>query len=264
MSRLKASLSQSSSGEPSNKQRHACLLLHRLLDDIPVDFYSPSQSNSSASDTSSVSIASTFYSSTDIKQATLPLESLSSTLLCNGLACLLRMTKKLSDRLSQDESTLVVLSSLLDALSLLPAALPKEVTLDWQPQEWLSSLLRTLEKVDHSRQDFEAVSQTVQAIAALQQSPIQPAIHVDTRESIRTIVVKLLSFLTADRSPLSVETVRLIWLVHSMTRANHVEAVICEQMTSRDERTRIDGFDAFGNLWRTCGAFRVFIARLPG
>lgn len=229
------------------------MLLHRLLDDIPVDFYSPSSSESDTPETSSVDIATTFYSSTDIKQATLPLESLSSTLLSNGLASLLRMTKKLSE--STQNSSLAVLSSMLDALSLISTALQKEIILDWQPQEWLSSLLRTLEQVDHSTQSFEVVSQTVQAIAALHQSLIRPAIDIDAREAIRTITVKLLSFLVAERAPSSVETVRLIWLVHSMTSANHVEAVICEQMTSKNEQTRLNGFDAFGNLWRTCGEF---------
>lgn len=153
-----------------------------------MDFYSIPDSSTASS---SVDLATTFYSSSDIKQASLPTETYVGTLLSNGLAALLCLTKTLAEASLKANPDLAVLTSMLDALSLISSVLQREISISWQPQEWMASLLLALDDLDYTTKDFEAASQMVQAVVALHYSPLRPELDIDSRRCIRTIVLKV-------------------------------------------------------------------------
>lgn len=63
-------------------------------------------------------------------------------------------------------------------------------------------------------------------------------------------VAQLLRFLHTSSAPTHLAAVRSLWQLQATTKRRHVEAAICQLLTSSDESERQLAFEAFGNLWR--------------
>lgn len=61
---------------------------------------------------------------------------------------------------------------------------------------------------------------------------------------------QLLAFLTPLQTKYQVQAVSLIWAVQDATKFRHVEATICQRLSSTNQAQRLVAFEAFGNLWR--------------
>ena len=59
-----------------------------------------------------------------------------------------------------------------------------------------------------------------------------------------------MAFLVPSQSRYHVQAVSLIWAVQDVSKCRHVEASICQRLSSEDDEERVKAFEAFGNLWR--------------
>lgn len=54
-------------------------------------------------------------------------------------------------------------------------------------------------------------------------------------------------------APFYVKAVDLIWKIQKLSNNRHVESVISAKLNSKEMVTRLETFEAFGNLWRYTG-----------
>lgn len=59
-----------------------------------------------------------------------------------------------------------------------------------------------------------------------------------------------MAFLAPSQAKYHVQAVSLIWAVQDLSKFRHVEATICQRLSSADDTERIKAAEAFGNLWR--------------
>lgn len=57
-------------------------------------------------------------------------------------------------------------------------------------------------------------------------------------------------FLAPSQSKYHMQTASLIWAVQDLSKYRHVEATICQRLSSDLDSERLQAFEAFGNLWR--------------
>ncbi|KAJ7116821.1 Dopey, N-terminal-domain-containing protein [Mycena crocata] len=126
--------------------------------------------------------------------------------------------------------------------------LNSQITLAWNPDQWLTSVLATLE---HESCNFTIVDRTISLIVALHGTPnLQPRLLVDERPIMYKMVNRLLKYLRPNFTVYHVRAVSLIWSLESATSRSHVESILAQTMTSPESRNVQEAYEAFGVLWR--------------
>ncbi|KAF7302659.1 Dopey-N domain-containing protein [Mycena chlorophos] len=141
-----------------------------------------------------------------------------------------------------------VLAQSLLLMDRLATRLETSVTLTWKPEEWLSSVLATLE---NENCNFTVVDRAISLIVALHATPtLAPRLLVDDRPTMYKMVTRLLKYLSPNLTVYHARSVNLIWSLEKATRRSHVESVLAQAMTSPESRNVQDAYEAFGVLWR--------------
>ncbi|KAJ7687383.1 Dopey, N-terminal-domain-containing protein [Mycena rosella] len=141
-----------------------------------------------------------------------------------------------------------VSSQCLLILDRLVGRLNSQVTLEWDPDQWLSSVLSALE---HETCNFTMVDRTISLIVALHGTPsVHPRLLVDERPIMSKMVNRLLKYLRPNFTVYHVRSVSLIWSLESATSRSHVESILAQTMTSPESRNVQEAYEAFGVLWR--------------
>ncbi|KAJ7750196.1 Dopey, N-terminal-domain-containing protein [Mycena metata] len=141
-----------------------------------------------------------------------------------------------------------VSSQILLLMDRLVDRLASPITLAWDPDQWLSSVLATLE---HETGNFTMVDRTISLIVALHETPsLLPRLLVDERSTIYKMVNRLLKYLRPHFSVYHVRAVTLIWSLANATSRSHVESILAQTMNSPESRNVQEGYEAFGVLWR--------------
>ncbi|KAJ7103154.1 Dopey, N-terminal-domain-containing protein, partial [Mycena belliarum] len=141
-----------------------------------------------------------------------------------------------------------VSSRCLLILDRLVGRLNSPVTIAWDPDQWLSSVLGALE---HETCNFTMVDRTISLIVALQGTPsLQPRLLADERPIMSKMVNRLLKYLRPNFTVYHARSVSLIWSLENATRRSHVESILAQTMTSPESRNVQEAYEAFGVLWR--------------
>ncbi|KAJ7755024.1 Dopey, N-terminal-domain-containing protein [Mycena maculata] len=141
-----------------------------------------------------------------------------------------------------------VSSQSLLILDQLVGRLNSQITVVWNPEEWLSAVLATLE---HKSCNFTMFDRTISLIVALHGTPsLLPRLLVDERPIMYKMVNRLLKYLNPNFTVYHVRTVNLIWALESATSRSHVESILAQTMTSPESRYVREAYEAFGVLWR--------------
>ncbi|KAJ6523556.1 Dopey, N-terminal-domain-containing protein [Mycena capillaripes] len=126
--------------------------------------------------------------------------------------------------------------------------LNSQITLNWSPDQWLSSVLATLE---HESCNFTMVDRTISLIVALHGTPnLLPRLLVDERSIMSKMVNRLLKYLRPNFTVYHVRSVNLIWSLENATSRSHVESILAQTMNSPESRNVQEAYEAFGVLWR--------------
>ncbi|KAJ6601434.1 Dopey, N-terminal-domain-containing protein [Mycena vulgaris] len=137
--------------------------------------------------------------------------------------------------------SLLILDRLLGRLN-------SQITLSWNPDHWLSSVLAALK---HETCNFTMVDRTISLIVALHGTPnLHPRLLVDERSIMYKMVTRLLKYLRPNFTVYHVRSVSLIWSLESATNRSHVESILAQTMTSPESRNVQEAYEAFGVLWR--------------
>ncbi|KAJ7204429.1 Dopey, N-terminal-domain-containing protein [Mycena pura] len=141
-----------------------------------------------------------------------------------------------------------VLAHALLLLDRLASRLDSQITLVWNPDQWLASVLTTLE---HESCNFTVVDRAISLIVALHATPnLLPRLLVDERPIIHKMITGLLKYLRPNLTVYHVRSVNLIWALEKATSRSHVESILAQTMTSPESRNLPDAYEAFGVLWR--------------
>lgn len=262
----------------------ALQLLHEILEEIPNSFYGPPDAQTVTEANKSPGVGKTaaadFYSASNITEARLPDASIGPILHASGLQAVLKASACSAAPLAsgQTRSTdehLAVFSSLMDAIAQLLAQ-KASVRMDWQPDAWIQSVLPAISALPGTQAGFDCLAASLQALVALHRAPIEPALDIDTPQTVACLMDKvsglpslyglktytysclcgprqMISFLAPRFGPVHVETVRLLWTLEALTQFDYIESILCERMSSVDEYAQAAAFDAFGTLWRLTG-----------
>ena len=229
-------------------------LAQALLKETSPTFFSTTEREDTAADNQlcGITIAEEFYSSSDDKSARVPTTGFAARLVKTGFLSLLDLvTSSLASANSPDEDLLLASLRTLSFLAEHPSR-DQPVDLPWQPKEWLNALLQKIASTGDSKaaRSFDAVEAAIQTMLALNAAPIRPALILDKRSTIATLVDLLLGFLQPASAPYHVQAVALVWAVQELSSFKHVEAAICQKLASPDPVTQQRAYEAFGNLWR--------------
>ncbi|KAG6841563.1 hypothetical protein C0991_009598 [Blastosporella zonata] len=135
--------------------------------------------------------------------------------------------------------------SLLDRFA---GRLGTSVTLTWDPNTWVQTILGGLE---HESANFTTVDRTVSLLVALHQNTnLVPRPPINDRATMYKMVNKLLKYLRVDFAVYHVRAVNLIWLLEAATTHSYVESILAQTMTSPESRNVHEAYEAFGVLWR--------------
>ncbi|KAJ6623058.1 Dopey, N-terminal-domain-containing protein [Mycena sp. CBHHK59/15] len=141
-----------------------------------------------------------------------------------------------------------VSSQSLLILDRLVRRLDSQITLTWNPDQWLSSALASLE---HESCNFTMVDRTISLIVALHGTKgLHPRLLVDERPTMYKMVNRLLKYLRPNFAVYHVRSVNLIWSLEAATSRSHVESILAQTMTSPESRNVQEAYEAFGVLWR--------------
>ncbi|KIY73422.1 hypothetical protein CYLTODRAFT_365976 [Cylindrobasidium torrendii FP15055 ss-10] len=124
---------------------------------------------------------------------------------------------------------------------------PSEVTVSWNPEEWLTVVLECLQA---KSTNFLTIDRTVSLLVALCEAPaLKPNVYIDNRLTMHTIMSKLIRYLRADSSPYHGRAVTLIWNLEEVSKKPHVESILAETMTANITDVA-ESYEMFGVLWR--------------
>ncbi|KAG6813245.1 hypothetical protein H0H92_012882 [Tricholoma furcatifolium] len=141
-----------------------------------------------------------------------------------------------------------VFSLSLSLLDKLASRLDTLVSVSWDPQGWLQTILKGLE---HELANFTTIDRTVSLLVALHRNTnldLKPSI--DDRPTMFKMVNKLLKYLRPNCAVYHVRAVNLIWSLEAATTHSHVESIVAQTMTSPESRNILEAYEAFGVLWR--------------
>ncbi|KAK7063885.1 dopey-N domain-containing protein [Favolaschia claudopus] len=126
--------------------------------------------------------------------------------------------------------------------------LSSQITIDWKPSEWLSSVLTTME---HESCNFTVVDRAISLIVALHGTPnLLPRLLVDERAIMFKMVIGLMKYLRPSFTVYHVRAVTLIWSLEKATSRSHVESILAQMMNAPESRNVQEAYEAFGVLWR--------------
>ncbi|KAH9982294.1 Dopey, N-terminal-domain-containing protein [Lactifluus volemus] len=124
----------------------------------------------------------------------------------------------------------------------------QKLIIDWNPSDWASCLIATLETDDVT---FLLVDQVITLLVSLQSAPgIQPALAIDQRHVIFKLLRTLFNYLRPNHSMYHARAASLMWVVEKTSAHRHVESIVAEALTSPDAMDRESSYHAFGTLWR--------------
>ncbi|KAJ7070662.1 Dopey, N-terminal-domain-containing protein [Mycena amicta] len=196
--------------------------------------------------------AATFYGckpvleQTDLPQRsfTVPFASVFQNLVTLSMTC----SRFLAEGCNSPAPLREVLAQSLLLMDRLASRLETPITLAWKPEEWLSSVLATLE---HEACNFTVVDRAISLIVALHATPtLLPRLVVDDRPTMFKMVTRLLKYLRPNLTVYHARSVNLIWSLEKATSRAHVESILAQTMTSPESRNVQDAYEAFGVLWR--------------
>ncbi|KAF9786711.1 Dopey, N-terminal-domain-containing protein [Thelephora terrestris] len=119
---------------------------------------------------------------------------------------------------------------------------------DWDPPEWLSI---ALESVEHPGSTFTMVDRVISLAVSLHHSQsIQPKLSIDNRPTISKMIAMLLRYLRPEYAVYHVRAVNLVWQLENANPQPHVEAVLSQSLASPQSRNNQGVYEAFGVLWR--------------
>lgn len=154
-----------------------------------------------------------------------------------------------SDRRKTFRDLLVVSLSLLSKV-VTAAGLEKEQSLviDWNPSDWVSYLVATLETNDTT---FLLVDQVITLLVSLRGFPrLQPPVVINQRHVVLKLLRTLFRYLRPNYSMYHARAASLLWTLEGTSAHRHVESIIAETLTSGDTAEKEASYHAFGALWR--------------
>lgn len=131
-----------------------------------------------------IQIASNFYAAPDNKSARVPTTGFARRLLANAFASLLEMASQLVADKDVNSEVLLATTNLLAFLADQPAK-DQPVTLAWKPEEWQQCLVNA---IGAGHLSFENVEAMVHCLLALNAAPLSPALNIDRRQTIVSII----------------------------------------------------------------------------
>ncbi|KZO91887.1 hypothetical protein CALVIDRAFT_601960 [Calocera viscosa TUFC12733] len=120
------------------------------------------------------------------------------------------------------------------------------LSIEWEPSTWFQILFDAFAQSS----TFYLVDGLVTLSVSLAKSHVTPELELDSRPCVVSIVTQLLHYLEPHRAPCHTRASELIWAVDSIAGHHHVEAVICQGLTTGTVQQKSDMFEAFGILWR--------------
>ncbi|KAF8273824.1 Dopey, N-terminal-domain-containing protein [Lactarius quietus] len=177
-----------------------------------------------------------------------PLVTAFEDIISFSAACAVSTTTS-SDRRKAFRDLLVVSLSLLSKL-VTAAGLEKvqSLVLDWNPSDWVSHLVPTLETDDTT---FLLVDQVITLLVSLQGfRGLQPPMSIDQRHVVLKLLRTLFRYLRPNYSMYHARAASLLWTLESTSAHRHVESIIAETLASRDTIEKEASYHAFGALWR--------------
>ncbi|KAF9654142.1 hypothetical protein BDM02DRAFT_3152598 [Thelephora ganbajun] len=120
--------------------------------------------------------------------------------------------------------------------------------IDWDPSEWLSIVL---DSVEHHGSTFTMVDRAISLAVSLHHSQsIQPKLSINSRLTISKMMTMLSRYLRPEYAVYHVRAVNLIWQLENAIPQPHVEAVLSQSLVSPQSRNNHGAYEAFGVLWR--------------
>ncbi|KAA1471434.1 hypothetical protein DENSPDRAFT_893964 [Dentipellis sp. KUC8613] len=169
---------------------------------------------------------------------------------------LIAVSATLSRRLSATPDTVVPLRQIfVQSLSLLNKLISVldemdevHLTASWDPPQWLSDILATLE---HDSATFVMIDQVVTFVVAMQQvDGLEPKITVQDRATLFKLIQTIFNYLRPSHSVYHVRAVNLIWALDSACKRRHVESIISQSLNAPESRNAQGSYEAFGIFWR--------------
>ncbi|PPQ99509.1 hypothetical protein CVT24_005299 [Panaeolus cyanescens] len=142
----------------------------------------------------------------------------------------------------------VSLTRSLVILDQLVSRLTQPISLTWEPEQWLNTMLASLQ---HENTIFAVVDRLLSLIINLNRNPfVEPKFNIDNRPVMSSMTNKLLKYLHPDFATYHIRAINLIWALQSMSKRSYIESIVAQSLTSSDSRSMAEAFEAFGVLWR--------------
>ncbi|KAF8633541.1 hypothetical protein AX15_001344 [Amanita polypyramis BW_CC] len=171
-----------------------------------------------------------------------------SSIFNNFTSISLRCAQKLVEKATSPEILREVLSRTLSLVNSLVARPDSPISVTWEPQEWLSSILSSF---GSDAITFPAVDSAVTLIVALHRCQfLKPELNINDRGTMNKTVNKLLHYLNPSFSVYHVRAVNLIWSLQEVAIRPHVESILAQTLTSPESHGVVEAYEAFGVLWR--------------
>lgn len=181
-----------------SKLSSAISLVGELIEEIsPKFFEEESDLQPSTSDQFCSTLADSLYEASDMKTALIP-ETDGRELLVAGFGTVLRLALRCSQQLQESTPTPALVQLLLSTLSLVgifsnaASYSPETLLVDWSPQEWIVSFMKTLSIDPASPTAFPLHSAIVQAILTLARtSTLSPIVEKNERSVVQALTDKV-------------------------------------------------------------------------
>jgi hypothetical protein len=175
-----------------------------------------------------------------------------------GLASLLRICEHVSQsKHPVSDQQYDLLTGTMDSISLVLSARGSISLAHWDASTWMDSILSGLQQPTFTASAFASVTAVIQALFELSQFPLTPKLNLDRFKIINSLVDALLLYLDPQLAACHSESVRLIWLLQSLTDFNLVESILSNRMCSKDAQEQRAAYEAFGVIWRLSGQCRT-------
>ncbi|KAI0783393.1 Dopey, N-terminal-domain-containing protein [Abortiporus biennis] len=159
-----------------------------------------------------------------------------------------RVSRKSADVKDSREAlihTLDLLCMLSAKVDQIQGAIPN---IHWNPLDWLSVLLRSVES---EMAAFSTVDNVISTIIKLQQSVrLEPQFSLDQRHLMSSIINALFRYLRPQYVAYHMRAVNLLWTLEKASRRPHVETTIAQRLSAVSSEDQQEACEAFGVLWR--------------
>ncbi|KAF8684488.1 Dopey, N-terminal [Rhizoctonia solani] len=120
------------------------------------------------------------------------------------------------------------------------------VTIEWQPEEWIESIIRELQ----TDRLFAVVDSVIGLVIRLcRSSLVTPALTIGKRPQVETFISLLLGYLRPEYTPYHVRGVQLLWELQATVSHREFESVVAKTLSSQ-KMGKSDAYEAFGVFWR--------------